>query len=59
MDLADLTDLAKSNDNVKYLLVVVDGYSKYLSVRPLKSKSATEVKEAIADIFNKDKTQKF
>ena len=55
MDLADLTDLAKSNDNVKYLLVVVDGYSKYLSVRPLKSKSATEVKEAIADIFNKDK----
>ena len=56
IDLADLSDLSKSNDNVKYLLVVVDGFSKYLSVRPLKTKGALEVKEAIADIFNQDKS---
>ena len=54
IDLADLSDLAKSNDNVTFLLICVDGFSRYLNVRPLKRKTAQLVKDAIEDIF-KDK----
>jgi len=56
MDLADVSDLANSNDNVTFLLICVDGFSRYLSVRPLTKKTASEVKEAIEDIFKKDKS---
>ena len=39
------------NRGYKYVLVCVDGYSKYLMIRKLKSKSATEVTHAMKDII--------
>ena len=51
-DLADMKDLEQQNQNFKYLLVIIDGYSKFLSVRPLKTKTAQVVKQAVEEIFN-------
>ena len=41
-DLAFVQDLAKENDGVNYLLVVIDVFSKFLWVRPMKNKKCTE-----------------
>jgi len=42
-DLADMQSYSKSNDDIKYLLFVIDVFSRYLWVEPLKDKSANEV----------------
>lgn len=42
-DLADVSDLAKSNSSIHFLLVSLDQFSKKLSVIGLRSKSATDV----------------
>ena len=39
------------NRGYKYVLVCIDGYSRYLMTRKLKSKSATEVTHAMKDII--------
>jgi len=51
-DLMDMQDLKEDNDGVAYLLVVIDLLSRYAWLRPLKSKSASEVKTAFEDIFS-------
>jgi transposase InsO family protein len=49
---ADLIDFQKYNERgFKWILTVVDVFSKYLWARPLKNKSAEEVKEAFSRIF--------
>lgn len=50
-DLAILKNISKYNDGVKYLLVVIDVFSKYGWLRPLKNKTAKEVNEAFQSIF--------
>ena len=42
VDLMDVGSLAKKNDGVKFLLVVIDVFSKYLFVRPLKDKKRSK-----------------
>ena len=42
---------AKYNDGYKYLLAVIDVFSKYGWMRPLKSKSGLEVAAALKDII--------
>ena len=37
-DLASMENVAQYNDGVKFLLVVIDIFSKYLIVKPLKNK---------------------
>ena len=49
LDLAYVDKLAKENKDVKYLLDAVDCLSRYLRVKPLKSKYATTT----ADAFKK------
>ena len=34
MDLADMSSLSKYNDGIKYLLVVIDIFSRYLWIEP-------------------------
>ena len=46
LDLAFVDKLAKYKRGVNYLLVAVDGLSRYLRVEPLKTKYATETAEA-------------
>ena len=54
MDLVTLMKISRFNDNYKHLLVVIDVFSKYVWVEPLKSKTAVELKKAIENIFKKD-----
>ena len=43
MALADVSNLVKDNDGVKFLLVVIDLFSRYLWVHPLKGKTYQDV----------------
>ena len=52
-DLADVSNITKENDGVKYLLFVIDIFSKYLWVEPLKNKTAKEVVKGFTNIFGK------
>lgn len=57
MDLVDLSKLSRYNSGYKYLLVCIDVFSKFAWVTALKSKGASELKDVIQDIFDKDKRQ--
>lgn len=55
--MADLMDMVKFkdwNDGYKYVLLVIDTFSKYVWLRPLKNKSGQDVKNAFEDIFKTD-----
>jgi len=49
-DLIDLSSLSEHNQGVKYLLVVIDSFTRYVWIRPLKTKSSEEVLSAFKDI---------
>lgn len=51
MDLVDIQGLAKYNDDVKYLLNVIDTFTRYAFVRPLKNKTAPIVLDAFQSIL--------
>ena len=50
-DLVDLQGIAKSNNNVKHLLTVIDSLSKFAFVEPLKDKSGPSIVKAFTKIF--------
>lgn len=52
-DLVDLQKYSRQNDGYKYLLVLIDVFSKQAHVRPLKSKSEGSVADALENIFQK------
>ena len=54
-DLVDMSGHAKENNGVKYLLAVIDVFSKYGWLEPLKTKRGEEVAEALKKILNKRK----
>jgi len=51
-DLVDMQAFAKDNDGVKYLLCVIDLFSKYGWIMPLKDKSGKSVESAFEKIFS-------
>lgn len=51
-DLAEFTQHSKENRGHKYILTVIDCYSKFLWTRPLKSKNASDVCKAMDSILN-------
>lgn len=51
IDLMDMTWLNKSNDKYKYLLNVIDCLSRFAWSIPLKSKNASEVENALENLF--------
>lgn len=53
-DLAVLKNFSHYNNGVKYLMVVIDVFSKYGWIRPLKRKTGKEVNEAFVSIFKED-----
>ena len=57
-DLVDMSSHAKENNGVKYLLAVIDVFSKYRWLEPLKTKIGEEVAEALRKIIKKEKTTK-
>ena len=45
-DIAFVQDVAKENDGVNYLPVVIDVFPKFLCIRPMKNKSARSLVQA-------------
>ena len=51
MDLADVSNLEKYTDGIKFLLVVIDLFSRYLWVQPLKGKTHQDILKGLQDIL--------
>ena len=51
-DLADMTQLSKWNDNVRYLLCVIDTFSRKLYIRPVLTKNGQDVARQFQNILN-------
>jgi transposase InsO family protein len=51
MELADLTPLSKYNDKYKYLLNVIDIFSRYAWSVPLKDKTGNSIAAALTTLF--------
>ena len=54
-DLAFVQDVAKENDGVNYLLVVIDVLSKYVWFRSMKNKTARSLLETFDSVLSKGK----
>ena len=52
-DLMDMRTLSKYNDKYTYLLSVIDTFSKYLHIVPLRAKTGTAVSSAFRSILEK------
>ena len=57
-DLIEMRPFAKYNKGVNYLLVVIDLFSKYAWLAPLKNKKGESVANALRDIFKTRKPNK-
>ena len=57
-DLVDMQAFTKYNNGVKYLLTVIDVFSKYGWIEPLNSKTGLEVANALKKIFMERKPDK-
>ena len=57
-DLADMTAFKDYNDGYTFLLLVIDTFSKYGYLIPLKNKKGETVADALKDIFKKRKPGK-
>ena len=53
VDLADTQSLSKYNNKIKYLLCVIDLFSKYAWVVPIKDKKGTSIVNAFQKIISK------
>ncbi|GBO06512.1 Putative uncharacterized transposon-derived protein F54H12.3 [Araneus ventricosus] len=54
-DLVDLQQLAEHNNGFRFLLTIIDVFSKYAYVIPLKSKTSVAVKKAIENLLQQVK----
>ena len=54
-DLADVSNIKEHNDGIRFLLVVIDMFSRYAWVLPLKDKKASTVLEAFKTILSERK----
>src|SRR3990167_7551823 len=50
-DLIDISRLRHDNDNITFLLVCIDTFSRFLWVRPLKKKTAIACRDALKEVF--------
>ena len=55
MELVDLSKHSKQNDGYKFILVVIDVFSKYAWLISLKSKKAKQIKEGLQKLFSSTK----
>ena len=54
-DLTDMQLIAKHNKTIRYLLCVIDIFSKYVWVVPLKNKKGTTILNAFQSILDSSK----
>ena len=57
-DLTSVENLKKDNDGVRFLLFIIDIFSRYLWVKPLKNKTAKSILTAVKDVFLDRKPKK-
>ena len=57
-DLVDMQSFSKFNNGIKYLLMVIDVFSKYGWIVPLKSKTGVDVANALSKIFGERRPMK-
>lgn len=57
-DLVDVSNIAKENKNIKFILTCIDIFSKYAWAVPLKDKSAIEVANGFKKILKQRQPQK-
>lgn len=50
-DLVEMQEFAKENKGYRYILTVIDAYSKYLWALPVQSKQASEVTKAMKEVL--------
>lgn len=51
VDLADVSNISEYNDGNKYFLVLIDVFSRYLWLQPVKSKNARDIKGCFQEVF--------
>ena len=56
-DLAEIKSLSSKNKNVKYLLCVIDVFTKYAWVKPLKDKKGKTVVNGFIGILNESNSK--
>ena len=52
IDLADLAAISKYNDDVRYLLTIVDCFSRFAFVQPVRRKTASDVTDAFSRVIS-------
>ena len=57
-DLAEFQPFARDNKGHKYVLVIIDCFSKFLWLRPLKDKSGLNVSRAMASVLEEGRVPK-
>ena len=57
-DLVDMQSFSKFNNGIKYLLMVIDIFSKYGWIVPLKSKTGVDVANALSKLFKERRCTK-
>lgn len=57
-DLAQMDLYARANKNFKFILVIIDCFSKYMWAKPLKNKSSDEVTKAFESILREGRSCK-
>ena len=55
IDLVDMSKLSKANKGFKYIMVIIDVFSKYAWLEPLKTKTGIEISKALQKVFNESK----
>ena len=58
VDLMDMSNIAKQNKGVKFLLLAIDIFSRYVFIQPLKSKAMSEVVKAFNTILQEGRKPK-
>ena len=53
IDLADFSDISSMNDGFKYLIVIIDVFSRYAWVFPIKNKNSTTINNIMNDFLLK------
>ena len=56
-DLADMQSLARDNDGMRYILTVIDVFSKYAWAIPIRDKGAKSMVAAFQDLFGQTTTR--
>ena len=54
-DLVEMQKFSKWNNGIKYLLMVIDAFSKYAWIKPLKNKKTESVSKAFDEVFESSK----